>query len=95
MYGKFNLIASLKLFYIKNIKGTLIQIWKSPCIFLFIWKYYPENFVFLILRILELCTRKFCVIFVYKNTETIEYHGTKNEELENKREIFKSALVYL
>ena len=55
------------------LKGTLIQIWKSPCTFLFIWKDYPQNFAFLILRILELYTSKVCVIFVYKHTETIEY----------------------
>ena len=41
--------------------------------FLFISKYYPENFEFLILIILELYTRKVCVMFVYKYTETIEY----------------------
>ena len=35
-------------------------------------KYYPENFAFLVLRILELYTRKVCEIFVYKRTETIE-----------------------
>ena len=41
--------------------------------FLFILKYYPENFVFLILRILDLYTRKICLMFVYKHTEIIEY----------------------
>ena len=41
--------------------------------FLFILKYFPENFAFLILRILQLYTRKFCEMFVYKYTETIEY----------------------
>ena len=55
------------------IKGTLMQIWNSPCMFLFIYKYYPENFAFLTLRVLELYTRKVCVMFVYKHTETIEY----------------------
>ena len=55
------------------LKGTLMQIWKPPCIFLSIKKYYPENFVFLILRILKLYTRKVCEIFVNKHTETIEY----------------------
>ena len=39
----------------------------------FIQKKCPENFAFLLLGILELCTRKFCEIFVYKHTETIEY----------------------
>ena len=41
--------------------------------FLFIYKYCPENFTFLILRILKLYTRKVCEMFVYKHTETIEY----------------------
>ena len=35
-----------------------MQIWKSPYMFVFIQKQYPENFAFLILRILELFTRK-------------------------------------
>ena len=41
--------------------------------FLFISKNYPENFAFLILRILELYARKVSVMFDYKHTETIEY----------------------
>ena len=41
--------------------------------FLFMYKYYPGNFAFLTLRILELYTRKVCVMLVYKHTETIEY----------------------
>ena len=56
-----------------NFIGTLMQIWKSSCMFLFIWKYYLENFAFLTLRILELYTRKVCVMFVCKHKETIEY----------------------
>ena len=40
--------------------------------FLFIQKYYSENFAFLILRIMELYTRKVFEIIVYKHTETIE-----------------------
>ena len=46
---------------------------KSPYMILFIWKYYPENFIFLILRILELYSRKVYEMFVYKHVETIEY----------------------
>ena len=53
-------------------KGTLMQIWKSTYMFVFIWKYSPENFAFLILGNLELYTRKVCEMFVYKHTETIE-----------------------
>ena len=40
--------------------------------FVFIQKKYPENFAFLLPRMLELYTRKTCKIFVYKHTETIE-----------------------
>ena len=56
-----------------KVKGTPMQIWKSPYMFLLIQKYYPENFAFLILRILELFTRKVREIFVYKHTEATEY----------------------
>ena len=41
-------------------KGPLMQIWKSSYMFGFIKKQYPENFPFLILRILELFTREVC-----------------------------------
>ena len=41
--------------------------------FVYKWKYYSKSFAFLILRILELFTRKVCKMFVYKHTETIEY----------------------
>ena len=41
--------------------------------FVFIQKYYPENFAFLTLGIIKLYTRKVCEIFVYKPTETIGY----------------------
>ena len=44
----------------ENLKGTLMQIWKSPYMIVFISKQYPESFAFLILRILELFTRKAC-----------------------------------
>ena len=42
------------------IKGTLMQIWKSPYVFVFIWKQYPESFALLILRILGLFAREVC-----------------------------------
>ena len=35
--------------------------------------YSNENFTFLIVRILELYTRKVCEMFVNKHSETIEY----------------------
>ena len=38
--------------------GTLIQIRKFPYMFGFIWKQYPKNLAFLILRIIELFTRE-------------------------------------
>ena len=40
--------------------------------FVFIEKYSPKNFTFLILEILELYKRKVSEKFVYKHTETIE-----------------------
>ena len=41
--------------------------------FVFIRKWYPENFALLFLRILELYSRKICEMFVYKYTEPTEY----------------------
>ena len=41
-------------YYIIDYNYVLMQIWKSPYMFMFISKQYPENFTFLILRILEL-----------------------------------------
>ena len=35
-----------------------MQIWKSPILFVFIWKQYPQNFALLILRILEFFARE-------------------------------------
>ena len=43
-----------------DIKGTLMQIWKYPHMFLFILKQYPENFAFLTVRILELFAPEIC-----------------------------------
>ena len=43
-----------------TLKGTLMQIGKSPYMFVFIQKQYPENFAFLIQRILELFAREVC-----------------------------------
>ena len=37
-----------------------MQIWKSPHMFVFIWKQYPDNFTILILRFLELFARNVC-----------------------------------
>ena len=42
------------------LKGTLMQIWKSLYVIVFIKKQYSENFAFLILRVLELFTREVC-----------------------------------
>ena len=41
-------------------KGTLMQIWKSPHLFVFIWKQCPENFAFLILKTDKLFAREVC-----------------------------------
>ena len=54
-------------------KGTLMQIWKSPYMFVLMQKQNSENFPFWTLGIVELYTRKVCKMFVYKHSETIEY----------------------
>ena len=45
-------------------KGTLMQIWKSLCIFVYIFVFiqnqYPENFALLILKITELFAHEVC-----------------------------------
>ena len=63
----------IKVWVNKTIKGTLMKIWKSPYMFVFTKKHYPENFAFLVLGVLELYTLKVWEMFVYKHTETIEY----------------------
>ena len=45
---------------LQSLKGTLIQIWKSPYIFMLIKKQYPENFALLTLRTLELFACEVC-----------------------------------
>ena len=47
---------------IAKFKGTLMQIWKSLYISVFIWKQDPDIFAFLILRILEISAREVCKI---------------------------------
>ena len=42
------------------VKGTLMQIWKSTYMFMFIKKQYPEKFAFLTLRTLKLFAREVC-----------------------------------
>ena len=56
-----------------SFKGTIMQTWKSPHMFRFIQKYYPEDFAFLILEILKLHIRKDCEMLVYKHVKTIKY----------------------
>ena len=52
-------------------KGTLMQIWKSTNIPVFIWKKYVEDFAFKYLLLFERCVREKCEKFVYKHSETI------------------------
>ena len=44
------------------LKGTLMQIWKFPYMFVLMWKQYPENFALLTSRIVELFTGGVCKI---------------------------------
>ena len=58
-------------------KGTLMQIWKSANIFVFIWKWYVEDFTLKHLLLFETCAHEICEKFVYKHSETIE--NVKNQ----------------
>ena len=46
-----------------SVKHALIQIWKSPYMFVFIQKQYPQIFAFFILRSLELFASEVCKFF--------------------------------
>ena len=52
--------SHLKFLALNLLKGALMHIWKSPYKFVFIWKLCPENFAFLILRIIELFAPGIC-----------------------------------
>ena len=64
------------MFYMQMLffKGILMQISKSANIFVFIWKYYVEDFTLLKhLLLFEICASEICEKFAYKHSETIEY----------------------
>ena len=50
-----------------------MQIWKSANIFVFIQKYYVEDFTLKHFLLFEIYPREICEKFVYKHSETIEY----------------------
>ena len=50
-----------------------MQIWKSANIFLFIQKWYVEDFVLKHLLLFEMRASEICEKFVYKRSETKEY----------------------
>ena len=54
-----------------NVKGTLMQIWKSANIFVFRWKWYVEDFTVKHLLLFEICSREICGKFVYKHADTM------------------------
>ena len=55
------------------VKGTLMQIWESVNIFVFIWIKYAEDLTSKQVLLFEICVRKIYETFVYKDSETIEY----------------------
>ena len=57
----------------KQIKGTLMEIWKSANIFVFIWKRYVEEFTLKYLLLFEICACEICENFVHKHSETKRY----------------------
>ena len=92
----------MKLNNIFIIKGTLMQIWKSPYVLVFLQEQYPENFTFLILKILELFSVKFVnflksrlifirfYCFVNKLSHTSRAHISKSKRCFN----VKSSTYY-
>ena len=54
-------------------KGTLMQIWKSVNIFVFIWKKFAEDFPLKHHLLFEICAHEICEKFVYKHSDIIEY----------------------
>ena len=59
-FSVFDTVKTRCFCFYRKFKGTLMQIWKSPYMFVFIWKQYPANSTFLILRIIELFAREVC-----------------------------------
>ena len=55
------------------VKGTLMQIWKSANIFVFIWMEYVEDFTLKHLSLFEIYAREICEKFVNKHWERTEY----------------------
>ena len=60
--------ACIKLFALFLI-GTLMKIWKSPKIFVFIWKWYVEGFTLKHLLPFQVCAHELNETFVYKHTD--------------------------
>ena len=60
-----------------ELKGTLMQIWKSANIFVLKWKWYAEDVTLKHLLHFQICTSEICKMFVYKHSETIEYVKTE------------------
>ena len=50
-----------------------MQIWKSVNSFVFIWKYYVEDFTLKQPLVSEICAREICEKFVYNYSGTTEY----------------------
>ena len=59
--GKINISYwSFSFYFFQMFKVTTMQIWKSRYIFVQLQKQHPENFAFLILRIIEFFAHKVC-----------------------------------
>ena len=56
-----------------TIKGTLMLVWKSANILVFIQKRHVEEFTLKHLLLSEICAREICEYFVSKHSETIVY----------------------
>ena len=55
------------------IEATIMQVWKSGNILVFIWKQYVEDFILKHLLHFEICARKIYEKCICKHSETIKY----------------------
>ena len=56
-----------------ELKGILLQIWKSANIFVFKWKWYVEDVTLNHLLHFEICPSEIYKMFTHKHWETTEY----------------------
>ena len=62
-----HLLSNILIFMKKCFKGTLMQIWKSANVVVFIRKKYVEDFTLKHFLLFKICAREICEKFIYKH----------------------------